>query len=99
LPETLQLLIDRDDIGRFAAVDQQTQDSKHLTVLKTVKIVLGQHIADPVPSRIVQQQTAQHTGLRLDGMRRNTQLGNLTVSAQIIVQGSEYGRHDVSLRP
>ena len=81
LAQALQPLIDGDDVGGFGAIDQHANGGINQLVFVAVKILVGEQVADPVPSRVVEQQATQHAGLAFNRMRRNAQLGNLAVSA------------------
>ena len=47
--------------------------------------------ANPIPGAVVQQQAAQHTGLRFNGVGRNAQLRDLVVLAVAVVYGRKHG--------
>ena len=79
LAQVLQLLVDRDDVGRFGSIDQRTDHAVDEPVLIAVEVTVGQQVANPVPGAVVQQQSAEHAGFRLDGVRRYAQLRGVTV--------------------
>jgi len=79
----LQLLEDRDHIGRFGGVDQRTNGSVDQLVLMAVKVTVDQQIPHPIPCAVVEQQTTEHAGFGFDGVRRHTQLGHLLVGREI----------------
>ncbi|MCY1217862.1 hypothetical protein D9M72_297920 [compost metagenome] len=99
LAEVLQLLEDRDHVGRLAGIDQPADGRVDQLVLMAVEVAVDQQVAHAVPGAVVQQQAPQHTGFGLDGMRRNAQLRDLAVGRRIIVGIGENGGHGLPLQP
>ena len=99
LAHALQVLEDRDHVGRLAVVDQLADGGIDLLVLVAVEIALGQQVPHPVPGVVVQQQTTQHAGLGLHGVLRQAQFGHLLVlggsrrAKNIIIQRRHHRRH------
>jgi len=83
LAQVLQVFKHRDHVGRLAGVDQRGDGGIGQTVFVAVKVGIVDQVGHAVPGMVVKQQATQHTGFGLDGMRGNTQLGNLPVGTEI----------------
>ncbi|MCY1547917.1 hypothetical protein D9M68_839990 [compost metagenome] len=64
-PNSLHLVVDREDIGMAAGVDQRADGAVDQPVLLAEKIAVGQQVANAVPQPVVQQQRAQQRRLTL----------------------------------
>ena len=69
----LQLLLNGNDVGRTAGIDQQLECLKNQTVFAAVEVALADQIGNFIPSGIFQQQTAEQRLLRFNRMGRNIQ--------------------------
>jgi hypothetical protein len=83
----LQLLVHRDDIGRFGSIDQRPNGCINQLVFVPVKVVVNQQIPHTVPGTVVQQQAAQNTGLGFNRMRRHAQLSHRVIAGKVGVEG------------
>ena len=76
----------RNDVGRPRVGDQLGDMAIDQPMVGAVEIRLGDQIRDPIPRRILQQQSAQHRLLRLDRVRRKLDQLDLIV-LQYLGQG------------
>ena len=83
LAEALQLLEDRDHVGRLGGIDQAADRRVDQPVLEAVEVAVDEQVAGAVPGAVVEQQAAEHALLGLDRMRRDAQLRDLVVGARV----------------
>ena len=74
LARCIQCFGDGDDVGRLGIFKQILDLPENAPVFVPVKVGIRNLIADAIPGLVIQQQAANNGLLRLDGMRRNTQL-------------------------
>jgi hypothetical protein len=91
LAQVLQVLEHRDHVSGLAAVDQGGDGRIRQAVLVAVEIRIRDQVGHAVPGTVVQQEAAEHAGLRFDGMRGHAQLCDLAI-AGITVTGVEVGK-------
>ena len=83
LAEPLQLLEDRDHVGRLGRVDQRRDRGVDQAVLVAIEVVFAEQVADPVPGAVVEQQAAEDALLGLGRVRRNAQARDVVVATDI----------------
>src|SRR5450830_1421069 len=66
-------LVDGDDVGRLAFVDQLDDVLENDAVIVTIKILGADEVSDTVPRSVIQQQTTQYGLFGFDRVRRDTQ--------------------------
>ncbi|MNV58993.1 hypothetical protein D3C71_1513920 [compost metagenome] len=69
----LQSIVDGQDVGRLAAVQQARRGLENQPVVVPVEVLRSQQITEAVPGAVVLQQAAKDALLRFDGMRRHAQ--------------------------
>ncbi|MNI52311.1 hypothetical protein D3C73_1070780 [compost metagenome] len=74
-----QRFVDGDDVGGPRQADQTGDVVPDQPVVVAVEVLFDQHVGNTVPRGVVQQQTAQHRLLRLDGMGGNAQVFKLGI--------------------
>ena len=92
LANALQGFKDGDDVGGLAGVDELADGFEHQLVFVPIKIAGNQQVGHTVPGMVVEQQPAQHTGFRFDGVGRYAQLRQLRIAAFIRPIGIVAGR-------
>ena len=82
--------------GAIGALVAASKPADVITVFEQLKnLGHAEEVGRAIPRAVVQQQAAQHTGLRLDGVRRHAQLRDLAVAREVVVDGRGYCGHAV----
>ena len=70
LPKALQMLANRDGIGRLIALDERRHGREDQAVVGTIKVICGDDVGDLIPRPLIEHEAAEQRLLGFDGVRR-----------------------------